>query len=107
VCEPFFRFTIDVPEDVLPAVLRLLAKLEATTEPPCLRGQSCTVEGQIAAARAQELQRQIPGITRGEGTVECTFDSYQPVRGAPPMRPRTDHNPLVRREYLLHVVRRV
>jgi ribosomal protection tetracycline resistance protein len=107
VCEPFFRFTIDVPEDVLPAVLRLLAKLEATTEPPCLHGQSCTVEGQIAAARAQELQRQIPGITRGEGTVECTFDSYQPVRGAPPMRPRTDHNPLVRREYLLHVVRRV
>jgi hypothetical protein len=30
-----------------------------------------------------------------------------PVRGTTPTRPRTDHNPLNRKEYLLHVVRRV
>ena len=107
VCEPFFHFTADVPEDTLAAVLRLLAKLEATTEPPSVRGPSCTVEGQIAAARTQDLQRQLPGITRGEGVVECAFDSYQRVRGEPPVRARTDYNPLDRREYLLHVVRRV
>jgi ribosomal protection tetracycline resistance protein len=29
------------------------------------------------------------------------------VRGTPPARPRTEHNPLDRKEYLLHVARRV
>jgi ribosomal protection tetracycline resistance protein len=35
------------------------------------------------------------------------FDSYQPVRGTSPTRVRSDHNPLSRKEYLLHVMRRV
>jgi ribosomal protection tetracycline resistance protein len=51
------------------------------------------------------LQHQLPTLTRGEGTLESEFGRYQPVRGAPPARPRTDHNPLDRREYLLQVQR--
>jgi ribosomal protection tetracycline resistance protein len=39
--------------------------------------------------------------------LECDFDCYQPVCGTIPTRPRSDHNPLNRKEYLLHVVRRV
>ncbi|WP_268961222.1 hypothetical protein [Nonomuraea cypriaca] len=39
--------------------------------------------------------------------LECDFDGYRPVRGPIPRRPRTDQNPLDRKEYLLHVVRRV
>ena len=54
-----------------------------------------------------ELERQLPVLTRGEGMLECAFDHYQQVRGAVPTRPRSDHNPLDREEYLLHVVRRV
>jgi ribosomal protection tetracycline resistance protein len=54
-----------------------------------------------------ELQQQLPALTRGEGVLESSFDSYQPVRGTIPTRPRTDHNPLDRKEYLLHVLRRV
>jgi ribosomal protection tetracycline resistance protein len=54
-----------------------------------------------------ELQQQLPALTRGEGVLETFFDRYQPVRGAVPTRPRSDQNPLNRKEYLLHVVRRV
>jgi len=39
--------------------------------------------------------------------LEAAFGHYQPVRGTAPSRPRTDHNPLNREEYLLHVMRRV
>jgi ribosomal protection tetracycline resistance protein len=49
----------------------------------------------------------LPALTRGEGVLESAFDRYQPVSGAVPARPRTDHNPLDRKEYLLHVMRRV
>jgi ribosomal protection tetracycline resistance protein len=51
----------------------------------------------------QELQRSVPSLTRGEGVLELAFDRYEPVSGEPPARPRTDDNPLDRREYLLRV----
>jgi ribosomal protection tetracycline resistance protein len=54
----------------------------------------------------RELQQRLPALTRGEGVLESRFDSYQRVRGTIPTRPRTDHNPLDRKEYLQHVMRR-
>jgi len=54
-----------------------------------------------------ELQQLLPSLSRGEGVLECVFDRYEPVAGAPPTRPRTDKNPLDRKEYLLHVTRRI
>ena len=54
-----------------------------------------------------QLTQQLPGLTRGEGVLEAAFDRYRPVRGPVPSRPRTDHNPLNRKAYLLHVLRRV
>jgi ribosomal protection tetracycline resistance protein len=48
----------------------------------------------------------LPALTHGEGVLESAFERYQPVDGRVPDRPRTDHNPLNRDEYLLSVVRR-
>jgi len=39
--------------------------------------------------------------------LESSFDRYEPVQGAIPIRQRSDSNPLDRKEYLLHVLRRV
>jgi ribosomal protection tetracycline resistance protein len=69
-----------------------------------MRG-SCTLEGDIPAARIHALQQQLPALTRGEGALEYAFAAYQSVRGTTPIRPRTDHNPLNREEYLLHLTR--
>ena len=105
VCEPIHRFHLEVPTDTLGPILPALARLHAVPQTPALRGSSYALEGEIPAARVHELQLQLPALTRGEGVLECAFDSYQPVRGAIPTRPRSDHNPLNRKEYLLHVRR--
>ena len=107
VCEPINRFRLDVPADTLGPILPVLARLQAVPRTPAMHGSSCTLEGEIPAARVNELHQQLPALSRGEGVLEFAFDSYQPVRGAIPARPRTDHNPLNRKEYLLHVLRRV
>ncbi|MER6136522.1 translation factor GTPase family protein [Streptomyces sp. NPDC001815] len=108
VYEPMHRFRIDAPADTLGALLPLLAGLRAVPRTTRTRGTSCELEGTIPAARVHGLEQRLPGPTSGEGTLEAAFDHYAPVgRGPVPERPRTDHNPLNRKEYLLNVTRRV
>jgi ribosomal protection tetracycline resistance protein len=106
VCEPVHRFHLEVPADTLGPMLRLLARMHAVPEAPAMRGASFALEGEVPAARIHELQHQLRGLTRGEGVLECAFARYEPVQGTAPTRPWSDHNPLNRKECLLHVLRR-
>nr|WP_202458981.1 TetM/TetW/TetO/TetS family tetracycline resistance ribosomal protection protein [Streptomyces sp. SID5464] len=108
VHEPMHRFRIEAPADTLGALLPALAGLAAVPETTRTRGDLCVLEGTVPAARVHALGHLLPGMTRGEGELESAFDHYAPVmHGTIPERPRTDHNPLNRKEYLLNVTRRV
>jgi ribosomal protection tetracycline resistance protein len=106
VCEPIHGFRLDVPADTLGSVLPALARLGATPGMPTIRGASYVIEGAVPAAMVHVLQHRSTELTGGEALLETEFDSYRPVLGSPPTRPRTDHNPLDRKQYLLHVLRR-
>ncbi len=107
VHEPMHRFLLEIPADAFGPVLPVLTRLRAVPQAPRIQGSTYLLEGAIPAARVHELQQQLPELTRGEGVLESAFDHYQPVQGTVPTRPRSDHNPLNRKEYLLQVVRRV
>jgi ribosomal protection tetracycline resistance protein len=107
VLEPMHRFRLELPGDLVGTIAPVLVRLRAVTLTSAPHGSVTVLEGDIPAARVHELERRLPGLTRGEGVLECAFDHYEPVRGAVPDRPRTDLNPLNRKEYLLHVLRRV
>ena len=107
VSEPIHHFQLEVPTETLGGLQPLLARLRVLVQTSQSRGTVTVLEGEIPAASLHALQQRLPGMTSGEGVLESAFDSYQPVRGPNPTRPRTDHNPLNRKEYLLHVVRRV
>ena len=107
VYEPVHRFHLEIPADAYGPVLPVLARLRAVPGAPVMRGSLCLLDGEIPAAQVRALEEQLPGLTRGEGVLEAAFGYYKPVRGDVPERPRTDHNPLNREEYLLRVARRV
>jgi ribosomal protection tetracycline resistance protein len=107
VYEPLHRFRLEIPADTFGPILPALARLRAVPQTPAIRGSACLLEGEIPAAHIHDLQQQLPALTRGEGVLEAAFERYAPIRGTTPTRPRSDHNPLNRKEYLLHVVRRV
>jgi translation elongation factor EF-G len=44
-------------------------------------GDLATLQTLLPAARTQELQRQLPGLTSGEGVAETSFGGYRPVTG--------------------------
>ncbi|WP_406092904.1 GTP-binding protein [Streptomyces sp. NBC_01013] len=106
VYEPMHRFRAELPADALGPLLPVLARLRAVPGSPSVDGTRCVLKGEIPAARVHELQQRLPGLTRGEGLLETAFDTHRPVTGTAPRRSRTDRNPLDRKEYLSHTVRR-
>jgi ribosomal protection tetracycline resistance protein len=107
VCEPVSSFRLEVPQDRLPVVLTMLARLGAAWRAPGVQGSASIVEGEIPAGRIRELRQHLPGLAGGEGVLESELARYRPVRGSIPVRPRTDLNPLRREDYLLRVQRGV
>ena len=106
VCEPVHGFRLEIPADTFGAVMPVLAGLGGVPRATTAHGAAYLIEGGIPAAHVHGLRLQLPGLTRGEGVLECTFDRYQPVTGPSPSRSRSDHNPVNRKEYLLHVTRK-
>jgi ribosomal protection tetracycline resistance protein len=88
VCEPTVRATVELPADAVGAVIAALARLGAEVDAPSLRGSVATIAAALPAVLADELQRELPRLTRGEGVLDSSFAGYQPVAGDPPVRRR-------------------
>ena len=107
VCEPTVRVALEVPTHAVGAVIPALARLGATFETPALEGETSMITAVLPATRADELQRELPALTRGEGVLDSSFAGYRPVSGDPPTRRRTRPNPLNLGEYVARVERRL
>jgi len=84
VCEPMARSRLDVPAIRLGAVLTLLARLGAEVSAPVTQGDQASVDAVLPSAVVHLLQRQLPGLTGGEGVADTSFLGYRPVRGSAP-----------------------
>ena len=81
VCEPMVRARIELPTRAVGAVLPALARLGGAVDVPVPRGELSTVEALLPVTGADELQRQLAGLTGGEGVFESTFAGYKPING--------------------------
>jgi ribosomal protection tetracycline resistance protein len=105
VCEPVFRIAAEVPTEAIGAMLAALGRLGAGATTPSTRGELSVLEATLPASRVQELRRQLPGLTGGEGVIDSEFAGYQPVTGEPPTRKRLTPDPRNLDEYLAQVGR--
>ncbi len=81
ICEPVCRFTLEIPGDVLSAVLSVLVKLRAAPNVTEMEGDVYVLKGHIPSAYIHDLQQQLPNLTSGEGFLEYAFERYEPLRG--------------------------
>jgi ribosomal protection tetracycline resistance protein len=100
VCEPCQAFEVEVPAEVLSAVLGRLAVLGADVTGSAERGGSWMVTGLLPARLLHELTAALPGLTHGEGALWSRPGPDRPLRGPAPRRPREDGNPLNYEQYL-------
>jgi ribosomal protection tetracycline resistance protein len=93
VSEPTVRISLEIPTVTIGAVMPALMRLGAAVETPSLQGRLSTIKAVLPAARADDLQRQLPGLTGGEAVLDSSFAGYQPVSGEQPTRRRTTASP--------------
>lgn len=68
VREPYHRFSLEVPAELLGSIMPVLAELHATPQETSTLGTSCIIHGILPAAQVHILQQKLPGITRGVGS---------------------------------------
>ncbi len=107
VYQPVQRFHLSLPADAVGVTLPVLVQLGGIPETQVITGSAAAVDGLIPAAKVSGMDQQLPALTGGDGVLECVFDHYERIRGPAPSRPRSDHNLLDRKDYLLRVTRGV
>ncbi|WP_026413758.1 elongation factor G [Actinomadura oligospora] len=103
VYEPYRRFELEIPEDALSAVTARLAALGADLRDAKPDPEGWRIEGELPARRVGAFERELPGLTGGEGVWWPRPAGDRPVPGRPPARPRTGPDPLDRDAYLREV----
>jgi ribosomal protection tetracycline resistance protein len=79
VCEPMIQVSLEIPAETTGSVLAAVARLGGSAGAPVLHADLAVVRTLLSAARAQDLQRQLPGLTSGEGVAETSFGGYRPL----------------------------
>ncbi|HEX5287300.1 MAG TPA: GTP-binding protein, partial [Streptosporangiaceae bacterium] len=83
VCEPMIQVSLEIPAETTGSVLAAVARLGGSAETSVLQADLAVLEALLPAVRAQELQRQLPGLTSGEGVAETSFGGYRPLATQP------------------------
>jgi ribosomal protection tetracycline resistance protein len=84
VCEPVHRFVIEVPDEVVGPVTSLVGRLGGVPVESQGTGTGiAVVRGEIPAGSVAALQRDLPGLTHGEGVCQTEHDRFEPVRETP------------------------
>lgn len=104
VYEPYNKFELDVPDDVHGSMIAYLATQGAEIEQSEQSGPSSwLITGSMPARIVQQITREIPGLTRGEGMLVSLPGSDHPMRGNYPLKERMDGNPLDYDNYLKYL----
>jgi ribosomal protection tetracycline resistance protein len=77
---------LELPTETIGIVIPAVTRLGGAVETPAPRGPISTLEAVLPVTAADELQRELPKLTGGEGVLDSTFAGYQPVSGEQPMR---------------------
>ncbi|MGI8478031.1 MAG: GTP-binding protein [Thermomicrobiales bacterium] len=105
VREPVDELELDIPEDTFGAVCGALVNARATIRGAFRDGSSHRIVCEIPTSELRAVERQLPGLTRGDGGWVSSFAGYVPVTGEAPMRERLGPDPLNRAHYLAEVAR--
>lgn len=105
VYEPVHEFELTVPVASMSQAIYHLTLFGGAVRGTSIQSETCLVQGTIGVAGTDGFRRTLYSFTKGEGVLVVEPGGYTEIKGDVPSRARTDHNPLDREEYLLHIPR--
>ncbi|MEV6912159.1 translation factor GTPase family protein [Amycolatopsis sp. NPDC051071] len=79
VLEPVSRFEIELPADAVSTTLSRLAELGGLVTESRILGTRAELGGTLPTGEVHRFDRQLPGLTRGEGLLSTEVVGYRPV----------------------------
>ena len=74
--EPFYAFTIDIPQENIGRALSDLQKMNAVLSPPKTDKDRAVVEGTAAVSKIMNYQKELSAYTKGKGFLSLRFNGY-------------------------------
>jgi ribosomal protection tetracycline resistance protein len=103
VCEPVEELDIEIPEGTFGAVCGAVVAARGTLRNASRDGSAQRIVCVVPTAGVRAVERQLPGLTRGDGGWVSSFAGYEAIAGQAPTRARLGPNPLHRAHYLAEV----
>lgn len=76
--EPYYAFTLEVPEKLVGRAMTDMERLSGKIEPPHMEAGRAVLTGFAPVATIGGYQKEVIAYTRGEGRLSCTLKGYLP-----------------------------
>lgn len=91
--EPYYSFTITVPEKMIGRAMTDVEKRFGSFTQPQILDHTAILKGQAPAVTLRDYQKEITAYTQGEGHITCTLKGYFPCHNTMEILEKTQYNP--------------
>ncbi len=93
VLEPYYDFTITVPEEYAGRVLTDMGRYHGEFAPPEIRNHTAEISGQGPVSELMNYGEELAGFTKGRGSVSFRFSGYRPCHNQEEVVSRAAYDP--------------
>ncbi|MBW3087697.1 TetM/TetW/TetO/TetS family tetracycline resistance ribosomal protection protein [Bifidobacterium sp. 82T24] len=80
--EPWYRFRLETPQDMLGRAMADVQRMGGTFDPPQSDGDHAVLEGVAPVSEMRDYAMDVNAYTHGQGHIVCTFGGYRPCHNA-------------------------
>ena len=93
VLEPWYRFRLDIPQDMLGRAMSDIQRMSGTFDPPEMDGQFAVLAGVCPVSEMRDYAMDVNVYTHGTGHLGCVFDCYRPCHNAAEVIEQAGYDP--------------
>jgi len=93
VLEPWYRFRLDIPQDMLGRAMSDIQRMSGMFDPPEMDGQFAVLAGVCPVSEMRDYAMDVNVYTHGTGHLGCVFDGYRPCHNAAEVIEQAGYDP--------------
>ena len=91
--EPFYSFSLEIPEQMLGRGMTDVERMHGTFEPPMIEGGVAVLKGKAPVSCMQSYQNEVTAYTRGQGRLTLELAGYGPCHNTEEVLAERQYDP--------------